>query len=198
MDDYLAVSLANIRTATPKERLTTFAAEFGRVMDRFDTEAPILRDGGSLLRCLLERDDWLPDAAAKPDPSRYQQYLLYRCEDERFSVVSFVWGPGQSTPVHDHTVWGLIGVLRGAERSIRYAAQPNGLRCVATEIFTAGMVDAVSPSVGDIHSVANAHDDQVSISIHVYGADIGQISRHVYEPATGAKTRFVSGYAPWG
>ena len=33
----------------------------------------------------------------------------------RFSVVSFVWGPGQKTPVHDHRTWGLVGILRGAE-----------------------------------------------------------------------------------
>ena len=25
---------------------------------------------------------------------------------ERFSVVSFVWAPGQKTAIHDHTVWG--------------------------------------------------------------------------------------------
>ena len=30
-------------------------------------------------------------------------------------MVSFVWGPGQQSPIHNHTVWGLIGVLRGAE-----------------------------------------------------------------------------------
>src|SRR4051794_8765541 len=36
---------------------------------------------------------------------------------ERFSVVSFVWGPGQKTPIHDHSVWGLVGVMRGAERA---------------------------------------------------------------------------------
>ncbi len=32
---------------------------------------------------------------------------------ERFCVVSFVWGPDQATPIHNHTVWGLVGVLRG-------------------------------------------------------------------------------------
>ena len=54
---------------------------------------------------------------------------------------------------------------------------------------------AVSPTVGDIHEVANAYDDRASISIHVYGANIGAVARHVYEPATGAKKNFVSGYS---
>ena len=40
--------------------------------------------------------------------------------------MSIVWGPGQSTPIHDHTVWGLIGMLRGAEYSQGFARHENG------------------------------------------------------------------------
>jgi predicted metal-dependent enzyme (double-stranded beta helix superfamily) len=43
--------------------------------------------------------------------------------------------------------------------------------------------------------VANDLNDQVSISIHVYGANIGRVNRHVFDPATGAEKSFVSGYA---
>jgi predicted metal-dependent enzyme (double-stranded beta helix superfamily) len=41
-------------------------------------------------------------------------------------VVSFVWAPGQGTPIHDHRVWGLVGVLRGAETSERFVRQGDG------------------------------------------------------------------------
>ena len=58
-----------------------------------------------------------------------------------------------------------------------------------------GMVGRVSPSIGDIHEVANAFDDRVSISIHVYGANIGAVRRAVYDASTGAERPFVSGYA---
>ena len=34
-------------------------------------------------------------------------------------------GPGQRTPVHDHTVWRLIGMLRGVEISRDYSANPD-------------------------------------------------------------------------
>ena len=43
-----------------------------------------------------------------------------------------------------------------------------------------GSVEAVSPTVGDIHRVINAFDDRVSVSIHVYGANIGAVERAVY------------------
>ena len=142
-------------------------------------------------------DDWLPNEFAKPDSAGYQQFLLYCDPHERFSVVSFVWGPGQNTPIHDHTVWGLIGMLRGSEISTNYELVADGMGLAQTEVIqlNPGEVTAVSPTVGDIHSVENAHNDQVSISIHVYGANIGAVRRHVYEPKTGATSMLVTGYS---
>ena len=58
-----------------------------------------------------------------------------------------------------------------------------------------GNVTAVSPRIGDIHRVSNALADEVSISIHVYGANIGAVARHVYDETTGAQKDFVSGYS---
>lgn len=40
---------------------------------------------------------------------------------KRFSVGNFVWGPRQATTVHDHTVWELIGMPRGAEEGQGFA-----------------------------------------------------------------------------
>lgn len=159
-------------------------------------EAQVLAGAEPLLRELVSHDDWLEEKHTRPHPDYYQQYCLYACPEGRFSVVSFVWGPGQKTPVHDHTVWGVIGMLRGAEIGERYERQSDGsYRAVGEERLEAGMTDCVSPSIGDIHRVSNAYDDQVSISIHVYGADIGKVQRHVYVPDTGEVKSFVSGYA---
>ena len=177
-------------------RLSAFVADIGRLLARESREAAILMEAGPLLGRLVAEDDWLPDAYAAPDPARYQQYLLHRDPENRFSLVSFVWGPGQATPVHNHTVWGLIGMLRGAELSQGYALGPAGPQPTGTvRRLTPGEVEAVSPSLGDIHRVANAFDDRVSISIHLYGADIGQVERSVFDEEGNAK-RFVSGYAP--
>ena len=41
----------------------------------------------------------------------------------------------------------------------------------------------------------NAYDDRVSISIHVYGANIGAATRHVFDATSGAAKHFVSGYS---
>ena len=58
-----------------------------------------------------------------------------------------------------------------------------------------GEIEAVSPTVGDLHTVANALADAPSVSIHVYGANIGAVRRHVFDAATGAVKDFVSGYS---
>lgn len=145
-------------------------------------------------RRLVSRDDWLPETAARPHPVHYRQYLLYCDPRERYSVVSFVWGIGQRTPIHDHMTWGVIAMLRGAERAERYErAAP--MRLLGESVLLPGDVDRVSPRLGDIHRVSNACDDRVSISIHIYGGNIGRIPRHVYDVDTGARRAFVSGYA---
>ena len=150
-----------------------------------------------LLKELIASDDWLPEFCTLPHPQFYQQYLLYADPLERFSVVSFVWGPGQATPIHDHMVWGLIGMLRGSETGQRYERDADGsLKPVGREeALMPGDIDEVSPTIGDIHIVKNAFADKTSISIHVYGGNIGGVKRHVYDPSSGAIKNFVSGYS---
>ncbi len=179
-------------------RFRHFVAEFTRLAEKNGNDEKTMLDAGSrLLGELIGHDDWLPEECAQPHPQFYQQYLLYCDPLERFSVVSFVWGPGQKTPVHDHMVWGMVGMMRGAETCRRFERSAAGQPMPAgeSERLLPGQVDRVSPTVGDIHEVANAHDDRVSISIHVYGANIGAVKRHVFDPATGIDKPFVSGYS---
>src|SRR5947209_5874380 len=106
------------------DQFRTFLCEITKLCDAQPKECEMRDHGGAALRALVAKDDWLPDEFCQPDPASYRQFLLYCDPLERFSVVSFVWGPGQRTPVHDHTVWGLIGMLRGSEISRNYAVEP--------------------------------------------------------------------------
>jgi predicted metal-dependent enzyme (double-stranded beta helix superfamily) len=180
----------------PTERLSLFTRAFTALIDEAPPEDVILQRGGKLLAELVGHDDWLPDRFAAPDAQFYRQYLLYCDPRDRFCVVSFVWGPGQKTPVHNHTVWGLIGVLRGAEVSQDFAlGADGGLIAGARHRLNPGQITAVSPTIGDIHTVENALADRVSVSIHVYGADIGKVSRTTFDPVTGQPKMFVSAYS---
>lgn len=178
------------------QRLRHFIDSLARLLDQHPDEAHLLDHGQALLADLVAHDDWLPDDLAQPSPERYQQYLLHCDSRQRFSVVSFVWGPGQRTPIHDHRVWGLIGMLRGAEDAQGFVYDGNGaLRPHGAAVrLVPGQVEAVSPRIGDIHQVSNAFADQVSISIHVYGGNIGAVKRAVYA-VDGSEKPFISGYS---
>jgi len=171
--------------------LREFVRNMTQLVERHGADEPrMLDDGEKLLRELVATDDWLPEEFAAPSPESYRQYLLYCDPLERFSVVSFVWMPGHRTPIHDHTVWGLVGVMRGVELCEEFSPS---IKKVNSHESKPGEVDRVSPTVGDIHVVSNA-GTQVAVSIHVYGANIGAVRRHVFDPATGQSKEFVSGY----
>jgi len=178
-------------------RFREFLERFSALVDAHGAdERRIFADGAPLLAELVSHDDWLPDEFARSSTDSYRQYLLYCDPRERFSVVSFVWGPGQQTPIHDHTVWGMVGMMRGEERCEEYTPPVAGraMKPTAAHPLRPGEIDKVSPRIGDIHVVANGLRDAPSVSIHVYGGNIGTISRHVFDPATGAARPFVSGY----
>lgn len=185
-------------TTVASPRFQQFIESFTQLIEQSsDNEAQILESGRSLLGELVANDDWLPEQFAQPHPQYYQQYLLHADPLDRYSVVSFVWGPAQKTPIHNHTVWALIGMMRGSERSELFAVpKPDEpMQLVNTDTLSPGDIDMVSPRLGDIHRVSNVFDDRVSISIHVYGGNIGRISRHVYDALTGRTKTFISGYS---
>ena len=185
--------------AQENRRLQDFIARLDSLVERTRDEAVLLSEGSGLLRALVAADEWLPASHRRAPDHGYAQYLLHRDARRRFSIVSFVWSPGARTPIHDHTVWGMIGVLRGAENCYEYdwPAAGTAMQCKARHRLDAGAIDHVSPSIGDIHVVENAVADAPTISIHVYGGDIGAIERHVFDAENGAVKPFVSGYTPF-
>lgn len=177
------------------EPLREFVRDMTRLIDTGAGSREIVDHGEPMIAKLVADDGWLPASFAKPHPQYYQQYLLHCDPLERFSVVSFVWGPGQKTPIHDHTVWGLIGVLSGGELETRFDLVDGALRHGEVTRLEPGHVGRLSKDDGDVHQVANAFEDRVSISIHVYGGNIGKVRRHVFDPLTGAQKDFISSYS---
>jgi len=159
-------------------------------------EAATIEVGAKLLAELVRHDDWLPESMARCPPHGYAQNLLWCDPFERFSVVSFVWAPSARTPVHDHQMWGLVGMLRGSETSQRFTRDPvtGALTMGDCSPLAPGDVEALLPALGDIHQVTNALSDCGSISIHVYGGNIGSVRRHTFDVTSGAPSPFVSGY----
>ena len=193
---HLITNHNKVTSVMQNQKLLAFVQGLSQLLQTNPTEQVILDQGRALLSTLVAQDDWLPEPFTRPDPQYYQQYLLFADPLDRFSIVSFVWGPGQKTPVHDHMTWGLIGMLRGQEVDTHFLRQPDqSFKPGDIHVLKPGDVGSVSPATHDIHEVANYYQDRVSISIHVYGGNIGRIQRHVFNPDTGESKDFVSGYS---
>ena len=132
---------------------------------------------------LLEQDGWLAPEHQLPGTDRYRQHLLHVVPSRRLSVVALVWRPGQRTPIHDHVSWCVVGVYRGVERETRYRLVEHGgaerLEYLDTIEAHPGHVEALVPPAENIH-VVEAGGRGLTISIHVYGADIERLGSSVY------------------
>ena len=146
------------------------------------------------LHRLISERDWLPPEYRRAIPSKsYAQYLLHRPDDGAFSIVSFVWNAGRGSPIHDHCTWGVIGQYEGEEEETRFRLGEHAPEVIAVVRARPGDTSHVYPPHRDIHQIMN-RTHEPTISIHIYGGDIGSQQRHIYDPESGRPQPFVSGY----
>ena len=168
------------------------------IVGDYESESDVLRHLKPLLQELVSSADSIPKEAFKPRHDRFAMNLIHLPTSKAFSVIGGVWKPGQTTPIHDHLTWALIGVYEGAEREALFKRTDDGsdpsrarLQMVSERTHGKGHVTVLGEA--GIHRVDNPLTEP-AYSIHVYGRDIGPAERHSYDPATGEISRFVSGY----
>ena len=169
-------------SATRSVTLDQLISDIREVVAAGGEPADVSRSVAQRLEPYLGNDDLLLPAQREPDPIQYRQHILHVETDGSFSIVSLCWLPGQETPIHDHVSWCVVGVHEGLELETSYRlnvdndgnealSETGQLTCIP------GMTEALTPP-GDIHKVANAGDD-LAISIHIYGADIGKLGSSI-------------------
>jgi predicted metal-dependent enzyme (double-stranded beta helix superfamily) len=178
--------------------LQTFVDDVARVVAGTDDEHEITERVGERLSALLDSGYRLPAEVTRPSDEHHVNYPLYIAPDNSWSLACVVWNIGQRTPVHGHETWGVVGIYAGAEREFRYdkptpAEAGRPLTPAGEHVWERGQVTVCCTTDDDVHSVA-AVGDVPTVGIHVYGADIGNIERRMYDPATGAVQTFVSGW----
>jgi 3-mercaptopropionate dioxygenase len=147
---------------------------------------------------LLADETWLPEQYMAPVPGSGMgggigQWLLYRAGDGSLSLFSLVVPPGSATPVHDHLAWGLVGLYRGTQDEDVYAETGDGLDLVESRKLVAGDFYALIPPQDDIHRVRTTSEEP-SISIHLLTNDTGCVWRHSFDPESGDRKPFRSGW----
>ena len=121
-------------------------------------------------------------------------YLLWTDVESGVSLLAMALGPGDVTPIHDHLVWGVVGVYRGAQHETRYRLNGDALSETSAGARAEGTVTHLLPPDEDIHCVRNESLEGPAISVFFMGANIGCKPRHLYERG-GRVESVVSGYA---
>ncbi|WP_166211008.1 cysteine dioxygenase family protein [Cognatiluteimonas telluris] len=129
----------------------------------------------TLCGLICDHDVRLPDCVHEPIVDHYARRELYRSPRHGYSVVAMTWGPGQGTPVHDHSgLWCVEGVWDGQLEITQYELlERDGERF---RFRAAGGMQAGPGSAGSLippheyHSIRNASPDTVAISLHIYKA----------------------------
>ncbi len=125
---------------------------------------------------------------------QYGSYLLYRSADTGFVVILDSFAAGQTTDIHDHGTWAVVGVVAGVEQDEVFKPAPGTDAPVAGPIrlCPAGSVTAHAPD--SLHRLRTEPGTD-SISLHVYGADVGDRQRNAWSETARRWVRFRSGYA---
>lgn len=88
---------------------------------------------------------------------------------------------GRRTPPHDHGTWAMILLLSGEEKNTLYRRGPEGLRKASEVTLQRGMI---LPMLAETAHVAESIGAQPAIGLHVYGGDILELPRRMWDPET--------------
>ncbi len=175
----------------------TTGAAFGEVRSFLLDLGGIVHDGDrspdtvlavkNRLARLIEARPSLPPGVTESHGDGYARHLLYGDPHDRFEVIVMAWGPGQSTPIHDHAgIWCVEGVFHGVIDVTRYdltSLEGETARLAPSEVIHAGLgqCGALIPPV-EYHRIANPARE-VAVSIHVYGGRMH--SCRIFRPRDG-------------
>ena len=155
-------------------RLLTRALD--EVVASGDHPSVVAARAGLVLRSALADPGLLESRHREPWADRYRPHLVHVHPQGLYSIVALVWQPGQATPIHDHRCWCVVGVWQGSEQETTYDLYRDGSGPYLVERASAcsspGTVSVLVPPDEDVHRVSNC-GDELAISIHLYGDDIG-------------------------
>jgi len=105
--------------------------------------------------------------------------VFYRAPNLTLLKVRFP--SGRRTPPHNHGTWAMILLLSGCEKNTLYRKEASGLRKAGEVTLERG---SVLPMLAETAHVAECIGDEPAIGLHVYGGDILELPRSMWNPQT--------------
>ncbi len=130
----------------------------------------------------------LPDAVYECPGDHYGRRLIHKDPSRGYTIMAMTWGPGQGTPVHDHSgMWCVEAVWDGCievtqfeltdRDSERYRLEPR--TTMRAGIGSAGSL--IPPH--EYHTIRNPSTTSTAITIHIYSGEMNCCS--VFRPVEG-------------
>ena len=132
----------------------------------------------ALCQLIRDADVQLPDCVHEPIVDHYARRELYRSAEHGYSVVAMTWGPGQGTPLHDHSgLWCVEGVWHGELEITQYEllevmGDHARFRAAGGMIAGPGSAGSLIPP-HEYHTIRNSNPETVAVSLHIYQAPMG-------------------------
>ena len=105
--------------------------------------------------------------------------VFYRSPD--LTLLKVCFPNGRRTPPHDHGTWATILLLSGEEKNTLYRRDNGALRKASQVTLTPGSI--LTMRADTVH-VAECLSDMPAIGLHVYGGDIFELPRRMWNPET--------------
>jgi predicted metal-dependent enzyme (double-stranded beta helix superfamily) len=105
--------------------------------------------------------------------------VFYRSPD--LTLLKVCFPGGRRTPPHDHGTWAMILVLSGEEKNTLYRRENGRLRKASEVTLTRG---SILPMRADTVHVAECLGETPVFGLHVYGGDILELPRRMWNPET--------------
>lgn len=156
--------------------LKRFIWDIQSMVELAESEREILLVGRDLMARLVCSADVLPAAFSVAAPGAGRQFQIYSDGMERFCVASTILAGGAALSIAQPAAWEIMGVLTGAID--RGALDDAG----GGRLLRPGSVETLGSKCGDALRLSNVLDDRVTVSIHVYGGEIGKLDRRQLAP----------------
>jgi predicted metal-dependent enzyme (double-stranded beta helix superfamily) len=105
--------------------------------------------------------------------------VFYR--SPQITLLKVCFPAGRRTPPHNHGTWATILLLSGEEKNTLYRGEHGKLRKAGEMMLTRG---AILPMLAETAHVAECIGNVPAIGLHVYGGDILDLPRRMWDPET--------------
>lgn len=121
----------------------------------------------------------LPQCVYESGDGHYARRELYKDPDGGYTVMAMTWGPGQGTPIHDHSgMWCVEAVWHGQIEVVQFELmeeQNDRARLEPRTTMRAGVGSAgslIPPH--EYHTIRNPDAQEVAVTVHIYSGEMNR------------------------